>query len=153
MKPCSQRMLPSPAPEETAPNERLQSVNELAKLSSSFTELDLMCLALRQGSPIRKRECMCMSVNIIYLSSSKKQRLITPSSKGRFYSTSPLHSIERRDYSWGCWWPTLLRDPANPRSPALKLIYHLNPLGPGWEILLELAVWGMKGGIALHIRF
>lgn len=97
MKSCSQRVLCSPAPEESAPNERLQSINELAKLSSSFTELDLTHLALRQGSPVSRGECVCMSANIIYLSSSKKQRLIMPSPKRSFYTTSALHSMERRD--------------------------------------------------------
>lgn len=35
-----------------------------------------MCSAFRQGSHIRQRECVCRWVDIIYLSFSKKHRLI-----------------------------------------------------------------------------
>lgn len=97
------------APVEFAPNERLQSRNELAKQSFSFTELAPMRSARRQGSHIRHTECVHMWVDIIYLSFFKKHRLIIALTEA-----NPLrlcaHQSERgrkgaKCAQSGCQWP------------------------------------------------
>lgn len=62
------------APMKFIPNERLQSSNELAKHSFSFTELAPCVQRLDRGHTLG-RENMCAG-GWIYLSSSKKHRLI-----------------------------------------------------------------------------
>lgn len=136
MKPCSPRVLRTPAPEESAPNERLQRINELAKLSASFTKPDPACLALRQGSPVRRRERVCMLVNIMCLSSSEEAKINRALSERKllYHICSSQHGEKGPAHKDA-------HDPrcSDPHSPALKLTSHFNPLGPGWEMRLESA--------------